>query len=73
MNHLNESAEWNRLHGPADCAAVQLDYLAREHCPAGPTPDAGPTPAVGLGRIVALYYHSLTSYQIHEHIRCLYI
>ena len=26
---------------------------------------------VGLGRIVALYYRSSTSYQIHQHIRCL--
>jgi hypothetical protein len=28
--------------------------------------------AVGIGRILALYYHSSTLYQIHEHIRCLY-
>jgi hypothetical protein len=28
--------------------------------------------ALGLGRIVALHRRSSTSYQIHEHIRCLY-
>jgi hypothetical protein len=28
--------------------------------------------AIGLGRIVALYYRSSTSYQIRQHIRCLY-
>ena len=27
--------------------------------------------SIGLGRIVALYYRSSTSYQIHQHIRCL--
>jgi hypothetical protein len=27
---------------------------------------------LGLGRIVALHHRSSTSYQIHEHIRCLY-
>jgi hypothetical protein len=27
--------------------------------------------AAGLGRIVASYHRSSTSYQIHEHIRCL--
>ena len=27
---------------------------------------------LGLGRIVALYYRASNSYQIHEHVRCLY-
>ena len=29
--------------------------------------------AVRLCRIVALYHHSFTSFQIHQHIRCLYL
>jgi hypothetical protein len=33
---------------------------------------AGRRRQVRLGRIVALYYHSSTLYQIHEHIRHLY-
>ena len=28
--------------------------------------------ALGLGRIVALYYHSPNSHQIHQHIRYLF-
>ena len=30
------------------------------------------TTQVGLGRMVALHYRSSTSYQICEHIRCLF-
>jgi hypothetical protein len=28
--------------------------------------------ALGFGRIFALYYHSSTSYHIHEEVQCLY-
>jgi hypothetical protein len=60
---VNWAARYGKLAVPK-----QRDPEDRGVAPLGSTG----APAVGLGRIVALYCRSSTLYQNHSHIRCLY-
>ena len=63
-----EDADAAAAVAAAAAAAAGVDYGSSED-----ESDAGSEPEVGLGRIVALCCRPSTSYQIHGHIRCLYI